>query len=68
MREQDRREEDEDDEAGCQVQKDLGGQSHCLTRLGRYRFLGGIIGGRLTLLVGLVLLISPDKHAAEKFT
>jgi len=47
MREQDCREEDEHDEAGCQIQKDLGGQSHCLirdTRLGRYRFFGGIIG------------------------
>lgn len=66
MREQDRREEDEHDEAGRQVQKDLGGQFHCLTRLG-YRLLGLTIG-RLTSLIGLVLLISFDKHAAEKFT
>lgn len=68
MREQNCREEDEDNEAGRQVQKDLGCHSHCLTRLGWYRLLGGIIAGRLTLLIGFVFLIGPDKHAAEKFT
>lgn len=70
MHEQDRREEDKHDEAGRQVQKDLSGQSHCLTRFGvrRDRLLGWIFGARLTLLVGLVLLIGSDKHTAEKFT
>jgi len=64
MRKQERWEEDEHDEAGCQVHEDLRGQTH-LARLKQQWFLKRVI--RLAMFVRFVFPMRSDEHVAEEF-
>jgi len=64
MREQERWEEDEHDEAGCQVHEDLCSQTH-FARLKQQWFLKRVI--RLPMFVRFVFPMRSDEHVAEEF-